>query len=83
MHGRRQALRRTLHSLEAEEMIGLWEKFVMWVRGYHRIAPRHTPKIQRKQKITAWTSDGKGVVTLHGSAKPDQLVTWKEGDDDA
>ena len=64
-------------------MIGLWEKFVMWVRGYHRIAPRHTPKIQPKQKITAWTSDGKGVVTLHGPAKRDQLVTWKEGDDDA
>jgi hypothetical protein len=64
-------------------MMGLCAKFIMWVRGYRRIAPRHTPKIQKRQKITAWTSDGKGVVTLHGPAKPDQLVTWKEGDDDA
>ena len=63
-------------------MRGLWETFVMWVRGYHRIAPRHTPKIEPKG-ITAWTSAGRNVVTLHGPAQPDQLVTWKEGDDDA
>ena len=71
-------------------MNGLCEKFIMWLRGYHRIAPsylsgqhtpRHTPKIE--PKITAWTRDGRSVVTLHGPAKPDQLVTWKEGDDDA